>query len=154
MIEGYDKLREQQERRRSHFRQLGLRPYQILLTVGAAVFVLSVAAASSYRFFAGYRDIIVLTMLVRPALIVILWLFQRSCYANSFGVVAACSAVMALLSIATLRTDIFNVAAVLSLSTISATACILWRKTKRDSIFAAEDKKADDHASQPDRLSQ
>ena len=146
MIEGYDKLREQQERRRNHFRQLGLRPYQVLLTVGASVFVLSVVAASAYRFFAGYGDIIVLTMLIRPALIVILWLFQRSCYANSFAVVSACSAVMGFLSIATRRTDIFNIAAVFGLCITSATACILWRKTRRDPIFAAEDKKANDRA--------
>jgi hypothetical protein len=146
MIERYDRLKEQHERRRSHFRQLGLCPYQVLLTVGASVFVLSVVAAAAYRFFAGYRDIIVLTMLVRPALIVILWLFQRSCYANSFAVVAACSAFMAFLSIATRRTDIFNMAAVISLCITSATACILWRKTRRDPIFAAEDKKADDRA--------
>jgi len=146
MVEDYGKLREQQERRRSHFRRLGLRSYQVVLTVGVCAFVLSVVAASAYRFFAGYRDIVVLTMLVRPALVVILWLFQRSCYANSFAVVAACSGFMAVLSIATLRTDIFNVAAVLSLSTTSAAACILWRETRRDPIFAADDRKADDRA--------
>ena len=60
------------EDRKLELRRLGLRAYQVVLNVGVLVFVSSVLVHWSYRVVLGYHDVILLTMLIRPTLIVFL----------------------------------------------------------------------------------
>ena len=146
MAQNIAEFKKQQEQRRSRLQAVGLRPYQMALTVGVCIYLLFAIGKVVYLLMEGYQESLRLRMLVRPAVVVILWMLQRSCYANIFAVVSACSGFMALQQVATLRSDYFAVASVLGLLALSAASGILWLRTRRDPVFRAEEKSADERA--------
>jgi hypothetical protein len=124
------------EQRRIEIRRLGLQAYQVALTLGVFIFIGSVTAHWCYRVVLGYYDIILLTILIRPAIIFFLWLRQRSCRSSAFRLLAIWAMGLTVLSLSRKGSDIFYLLALASLVVISVAACVLWKKTEHHNLFA------------------
>ncbi len=127
-------FRQRREKRKALFVSLGLRPFQILLSVGVWFNLLAVLATAVYLYSSGYKDSFRVSLFWEPVVYLIFWFFNGYLRA-SFIFLALIAAYHILGFVIRPRADYFSLSFLLSFILIIIGAGVLWAKM-RDPIFS------------------
>ncbi len=138
MIETSDPRKEflsTTRKRKALFISLGLRPYQISLSIGVLINLLAVIVAVVYLYSHGYKDSFRFSLISRPIVQLLVWLFHFGYVRFNFILLVLVGAEGVFGFVMRPRADWFNLSFLLGNILIAIGAGVAWAKMK-DPIFS------------------
>lgn len=129
-----EEFRQQREKRKALFVSLGLRPFQILLSVGVWFNLLTVVVTVVYLYSHGYKDSFRVSLFLEPVPYLLFWFFHGY-FRFNFIFLVLFGAWDIVGFVIHPRADYFSLSFLLSYILITIGAGVLWAKMK-DPIFS------------------
>jgi hypothetical protein len=129
-----EEIKRGNKKRNRLFIEAGLRPLQIVMSIGVLLYVLSVISAVWYYWPQAHH----LAYLLSPVFVVLAWAFHFNYHRNNFKLLAIVAGVSLLMSLRYIATDRFCLANSLGLAMVVVIALIICAKMK-DPRFSRSD---------------